>query len=133
MYAIYQQTNNTYLMQNIAANAVVFNVDKLTVKVRSSAMDFEATRGIFAKGYLEAHFNTVDVGFGFTFTTQTNNETGRKLLKVETASVIVDIDREDLVIYVGGSAISDVAHVIEPILKADVADTICNETTYLLN
>lgn len=121
VFAIYQHTDEVYLMQNIAANAVVINANKLTIKFRSSDFHIRVSPGFWVSGYVEANFNTVDIGSGIGFKTQTGSDS-RQLMAVDSASIIVDIEKDDITLYIGGGAVTDLAGVIKPIIKGKVLD-----------
>jgi len=110
-------------MENLQRNGVVLNCNKMTIKFRSSDLHYKVSPGIVAKGYVEADFNTVDIGFGLGFKTQTSPD-GRQLMAVESVSVIVDIIKDDVELHIGGSFATDMANIIKPIIRGIVCDEI---------
>lgn len=77
-----------------------------------------------AKGWVEVDMNTVEIGFGLKFKTQISPTSGRQIMAVETVDIIVDIDRWDIRLHIGGGFWTDLAKIFTGIFKGKVVDLI---------
>ena len=76
-----------------------------------------------AKGHLQVDMNTVKIGLGLSFTTQTL-PTGKVVPAVNSVDVIVDINRNDINIHIHGNIWSDFASMFEIFFKSTVVQGI---------
>ena len=89
-----QDASNVIFTEDVANNALVLTANKLSAVYYCDS--FRAHSWIFvAKGHLDVKMNTVNVGVGLKFKTQTLAD-GRVVPAVESVDVNVDIDRGDI-------------------------------------
>lgn len=115
-----------------ANNAVILNCDKLTAQFRSNKFRYKIMPLMVAKGYVEVDMNTVDIGFGLKFLTQIA-PSGRQIMMVDTVDIVVDIDRNDIRLHIGGGFWSDIASLFEIFFKGTVVDLIRDTVTAALS
>lgn len=90
---------------------------------------FRAHSWIFvAKGHTEVKMDTVNIGLGLSFKTQTLAD-GRIVPAVDSVDVLVDIDRNDIDIKIWGNIWADFAAAFEIFFKSTVVELIQDTVT----
>lgn len=112
------------LAADTANNAVTLNCSKLTAKFRCNDFRYKIAPLMVANGYVEVDMNTVDIGFGLQFKTQISPTTGRQIMMVDTVDVIVDINRNDIKLHIGGGFWTGLASIFTVFFKGTVVDLI---------
>jgi len=112
-----------HLTSDVANNAVVLNCNKLSAKFRANHFRYKVAPLIVAKGYVEVDMASVDIGFGLVFKTQISPD-GRQIMAVDTVDVIVNIDKNDIKLHIGGGFWEDLASIFEVFFKGTVVDEI---------
>jgi len=76
--------------------------------------------------------DTVEIGFGLQFKTKISASTGRQILFVDTVDVLVNINKNDIKLHIGGGVWTDLASLFEVFFKGTVVDEIRDNITKAL-
>jgi len=122
-----QDSSNVLLDVDVANNAVTLNMNSLTANFYTDS--FRAHEWIFvATGHLEVDMDTVNIGMGLSFETQTLAD-GRVVPAVKAVDVNVDINRNDIDIKIWGNIWTDFASAFEIFFKSTVVGLIQDTIT----
>ena len=117
-----QSAANVLFDVDLPNNALTLTLNKLSANFYTDS--FRAHSWIFvAKGHLEVIMDTVNVGLGLSFTTQTLPD-GRVVPMVNAVDVLVDINRNDINIKIWGNIWSDFAAAFEIFFKSTIVQLI---------
>lgn len=120
--SVSQDAQNVVFDVDVANNAITLNCNDLSANFYTDS--FRAKSLIFvAKGHLEVKMETVGIGLGLSFTTQTLPD-GRVVPAVNSVDVNVDINRNDIDIKIWGNIWSDFASAFEIFFKSTVVQGI---------
>jgi len=120
--SITQDSQNVVFDYDHYNNAVTLLCSDLSIGF--STDDFRAQWSIFiATGRLSVTMNTVNIGVGLAFTTQTL-PSGNIVPAINAVDVIVDIDKNDIKIDIHGNVWSDFADMFTVFFKNTVVDLI---------
>jgi len=131
VFFIDQQAFNVDLTTDVVNNAFVLTCNDLSAGFRSGSFRYKVAPLIVASGYAEVDMNTVKIQVGLKFVTQTLAD-GRVVPAFESVDVVVDIDRNDIKIHLGGGFITDIASLFEVFFKGTVVDLIRDSVTTAL-
>ena len=122
-----QDAQNVAFTADVANNALVLNMNDLSANFYCDS--FHAHEWIFvAKGHLEVKMETVNIGMGLSFSTQTDTD-GNVVPSVSAVDVLVDINRNDIDIKIWGNIWSDFAAAFEIFFKSTVVGLIQDGVT----
>ena len=117
-----QDTSNVVFAVDEAKNAITLNMNSLSANFYTDS--FRAHSWIFvATGHAEVKMDTVNIGLGLSFNTQTTDD-GHVVPSVTAVDVVVDIDRNDIDIKIWGNIWSDFASAFEIFFKSTVVGLI---------
>ena len=117
-----QDASNVIFAVDEAKNAITLNMKNLTAKFYTDS--FRAHEWIFvATGHAEVDMDTVNIGMGLEFGTQTTSD-GKIIPSVTAVDVLVDINRDDIDIKIWGNIWSDFASAFEIFFKSTVVGLI---------
>ena len=117
-----QDASNVIFAVDEAKNAITLNMKNLTAKFYTDS--FRAHEWIFvATGHAEVDMDTVNIGMGLEFGTQTTSD-GKVIPSVTAVDVLVDINRDDIDIKIWGNIWSDFASAFEIFFKSTVVGLI---------
>jgi len=117
-----QSAANVLFDVDLPNNALTLTLNKLNANFYTDS--FRMHSWIFvATGHLEVIMDSINVGLGLSFTTQTLPD-GRVVPKVNAVDVLVDINRDDIDIKIWGNIWSDFASAFEIFFKSTVVELI---------
>jgi hypothetical protein len=117
-----QSAANVLFGVDLPNNALKLTLNKLNANFYTDS--FKAKEWIFsATGHLEVIMDSINVGLGLSFTTQTLPD-GRIVPMVKAVDVLVDINRDDIDIKIWGNIWSDFASAFEIFFKSTVVELI---------
>jgi len=117
-----QDASNVIFSVDTANNAVTLTMNSLSANFYTDS--FRAHEWIFvATGHAEVEMDTVNIGMGLSFSTQTTSD-GKVVPSVSAVDVLVDINRDDIDIKIWGNIWSDFASAFEIFFKSTVVDLI---------
>ena len=117
-----QDAQNVAFTADVANNALVLNMKDLSANFYCDS--FRAHEWIFvATGHLEVKMETINIGMGLSFGTQTDTD-GNVVPSVSAVDVLVDINRNDIDIKIWGNIWSDFASAFEIFFKSTVVGLI---------
>ena len=120
--SVSQDASNVILAVDTANNAVTLTMNDLSANFYTDS--FRAHSWIFvATGHAEVKMDTVNIGMGLSFSTQTTDD-GKVVPAVSAVDVLVDINRDDIDIKIWGNIWSDFASAFEIFFKSTVVDLI---------
>ena len=120
--SVSQDASNVILSVDTAKNALTLNMNDLSANFYTDS--FRAHSWIFvATGHAEVEMDTVNIGMGLSFSTQTLDD-GKVVPAVSAVDVLVDINRDDIDIKIWGNIWSDFASAFEIFFKSTVVDLI---------
>lgn len=120
--SVNQSANNVIFDVDVANNALTLNCNDLSANFYTDS--FRAHSWIFvATGHLEVEMDTVAIGMGLSFGTQTLAN-GSIVPSVSAVDVNVDINRNDIDIKIWGNIWSDFASAFEIFFKSTVVQGI---------
>ena len=128
--SVSQNAQNVIFDVDVAKNAITLTCNDLSANFYTDS--FRDKASIFvAKGHLEVKMESVKIGVGLQFTTQTL-ASGHVVPAVNSVDVIVDIDRNDIDIKIWGNIWSDFASAFEVFFKSTVVQGIQDAVTSTL-
>lgn len=123
--SVSQSANNVVFETDVANNAVVLTCNDLSAVFRTNS--FRSHWLFFiATGNIEVDMNSVSIGMGLSFGTQTLTS-GAIVPKVTAVDVTVDINRSDIDLHIHGNIWTDFASAFEVFFKGTVVDMIRDE------
>ena len=124
-FTLNQAATDVVFAVDPAKNAVTLTCNHLSAKFHTGS--FRAKKYFFvATGHAEVDINTVKIGVGLQFTTQTLPD-GRVVPGVNAVDIVVDIDDDDIDIHISGNIWSDFASLFESLFKGTIAGMIKDE------
>lgn len=120
--SVSQDASNVIFAEDVDKNALVLTANKLSANYYCDS--FRGHEWIFvAKGHLEVIMDTVDIGVGLSFKTQTLAD-GNVVPAVDAVDVTVNINRNDINIKIWGNIWADFASAFEIFFKSTVVQEI---------
>lgn len=116
------RTSDVSIYADPVNNALVMRCDKLSGVFYNDSFRYKSWP-VTAKGHSEVIINTIEVGFGLQFTTQTLPD-GRVVPKINGVDITTDIDRWDVNIKIYGNIWADFASAFEVFFVGSVVDAI---------
>lgn len=117
-----QASSDVTFAVDTAKNALTLTMNNLSANFYSDS--FRAHSWIFvATGHTEVDMDTVNIGMGLSFSTETTSD-GKVVPKVEAVDVVVDINRDDISISIWGNIWADFAAAFEIFFKSTVVGLI---------
>jgi len=114
-----------------AENGVTLIASKLNAVFYSSSFRYKSLGIFVAKGHCDVKMNTVKLGLGINFTTQTLAD-GRVVPAISSYDTLVDIDRNDINIQIYGNIWADFAAAFEVFFKSEVVHAIQDSMNFVL-
>ena len=121
--SVQQDPNNVIFTIDQDKNAIVLTANKLSAQFFCDSFREHSFLFVTAKGHLEVKMDTVNIGVGLQFTTQTLPD-GRIVPAINSVDVLVDIDRDDIDIKIWGNIWADFAAAFEIFFKSTVVQLI---------
>ena len=120
--SVSQDASDVTFAVDTANNALTLTMNNLSATFYTD--NFRAHSWIFvAKGHADVIMDTVNIGLGLSFSTQTT-PSGHVVPAVSAVDVLVDINRNDINIQIWGNIWSDFAAAFEIFFKSTVVDLI---------
>lgn len=117
-----ERTSDVSIYADPVNNALVMRCDKLSGVFYNQSFRYKSWP-FTAKGHIEVIINTIEVGFGLQFTTQTLPD-GRVVPKINGVDITTDVDRWDVNIKIYGNIWADFAAAFEVFFVGTVVDAI---------
>lgn len=121
-FVMNERTDNVSIYADSNRNALVMRCDKLSGTFYNDSFRYKSWPFV-AKGHLDVIINTIEVGFGLQFDTQTLGN-GRIVPMINSVDVTTDIDRWDVNIQIWGNIWADFASAFEVFFVGTVVDAI---------
>ena len=130
-FTIDQDANEVAMTWEPTENGVYLLCQNLSGVFYTSDFRYKSLGIFVATGHADVKMNTVNLGMGISFTTQTTPD-GRTVPAIESFNVLVDIDRNDINIQIWGNIWSDFAAMFEIFFKSEVVQAIQDSMTFIL-
>jgi hypothetical protein len=126
-----QSADNVEFLWQPSQNGVTLIAKKLNAVFYSSSFRYKSLGIFVAKGHCDVKMDTVNLGMGINFTTQTLAD-GRVVPAISSYDVLVDIDRNDINIQIWGNIWADFAAAFEVFFKSEVVHAIQDSMNFVL-